>query len=49
MNKTVKKYLSELGKKGGSVKSDRKTAASRVTLARARAIRWQEQQKGKEL
>lgn len=45
LSKQIKKYMSEIGKKGGSKSSPRKTMASRVSLARARAIRWQEQQK----
>jgi hypothetical protein len=50
MNKSIKKYMADLGRKGGSKKSTRKTEASRASLERARAIRWQEklseQQKG---
>ena len=45
--------MSELGKKGGSVSSERKTEASRITIAKARAVRKQnnevkkQQKKGK--
>ena len=44
INKEIHNYMSKLGKKGGSVKSDAKKKASRITLAKARAIRWQYKQ-----
>jgi len=36
MNPEIKKYLSELGKKGGSAKSDKKTEACRANARKPR-------------
>lgn len=36
----IREYLREIGKRGGSSKSDAKGAAARETLARIRAKRW---------
>lgn len=39
MNNSVKKYLSEIGRKGGSSKSDAKRLAVINNIAKAREIR----------
>jgi len=39
MNEAARQYLSEIGKRGGSSKSDRKRQASRANIAKARAAK----------
>lgn len=50
---SIKKYLSKIGKKGGSVSGGRKAEAARANAVRARAIKASktqtEQQPGGEL
>jgi hypothetical protein len=40
MDKVDQKYYRLIGKLGGKRKSKRKTAATRLNLAKARAARW---------
>ena len=39
MNREVKKYMSQIGRKGGKSKSEAKSAASRKNLDKARKVK----------
>jgi hypothetical protein len=39
MTNAIKKYMSKIGKKGGSMKSTRKTEAARANFALARQVK----------
>ena len=40
MDDTIKKVMQELGRRGGKVSSKKKRAATKKSLAKARAARW---------
>jgi len=45
--KEIKQYLSEIGKKGGSVKSPAKKRSGKRNMANARKFRWKGREDGK--